>query len=257
MFFTARSSITITSWSRTRRVLVRWRKSARDARTFRWARATFALALARFAEPVPAAGEPALVAGEVPCPPGQLPGVRDLLPVAGDGEVLDAQVHADHGAGRREAAGIGDVHGEGDVPAPARIPGDRHRGRVDRRRVDARPRPHEASGVLILARNSARRGTGTPERVYSADCRPLRDLYRGYRARLAKKLVNAACWCRIACCSGTEDTSFSHASSSVALHGGQVGVGLGEARPGLLAVVPGVPPARVRFQTTRTQPNVR
>jgi hypothetical protein len=51
MFLTARSSITITSWSRTRRVDVRCRKSARLARTFRWARATFALALARFADP--------------------------------------------------------------------------------------------------------------------------------------------------------------------------------------------------------------
>ena len=52
MFFTARSSITITSWSRTRRADERCRKSARDARTLRWARATFALALARFADPL-------------------------------------------------------------------------------------------------------------------------------------------------------------------------------------------------------------
>ena len=51
MFATARSSITITSWSRTRAVEVRCRKSARDGRTFRCARATFAFALARFAEP--------------------------------------------------------------------------------------------------------------------------------------------------------------------------------------------------------------
>jgi hypothetical protein len=51
MFFTARSSITITSWFRTRRVLALWRKSVRAARTFRCARATFAFALARFAEP--------------------------------------------------------------------------------------------------------------------------------------------------------------------------------------------------------------
>ena len=50
----------------------------------------------------------------------------------------------------------------------------------------------------------------------SADCRPLRDLNLGYRARLAKKLVYATCWCRIACCSGTDETSFSHASSAVA-----------------------------------------
>jgi hypothetical protein len=48
MFFTARSSRTITSWPRTSRVEARCRKSAREARAFRWARATLALALARF-----------------------------------------------------------------------------------------------------------------------------------------------------------------------------------------------------------------
>ena len=51
MFFTARSSRTITLWSRTRLVEVRWRKSVRAARTFRWARAALALALARLADP--------------------------------------------------------------------------------------------------------------------------------------------------------------------------------------------------------------
>jgi hypothetical protein len=52
--------------------------------------------------------------------------------------------------------------------------------------------------------------------VYSALCRPLRDLYRGYLARPAKKFVNATCWWRITCCNGTDDTSFSHAVTSSA-----------------------------------------
>jgi hypothetical protein len=73
-----------------------------------------------------------------------------------------------------------------------------------------------ASGVPILARYSAPSRYRKPDRVNSADCRPVRDLNLGWRARLAKKLVQAACWCRIACCNGTEDTSFSHARSSVA-----------------------------------------
>ena len=30
---------------------------------------------------------------------------------------------------------------------------------------------------------------------------------------MAKKLVHATCWCRIACCSGIEDTAFSQARS--------------------------------------------
>src|SRR6266576_6184245 len=42
---TFRSSITITSWSRTSRAEARCRKSCRDARTLRWARATLAFAL--------------------------------------------------------------------------------------------------------------------------------------------------------------------------------------------------------------------
>ena len=47
------------------------------------------------------------------------------------------------------------------------------------------------SGVLILARNSEPSRYRHAERVYSADWRPLRDLYRGYRERPAKKLPNA------------------------------------------------------------------
>ena len=70
--------------------------------------------------------------------------------------------------------------------------------------------------MAVFARNSAPSRHRNPDRVYSADCRPFRDLNRGYRARLVKNAVYAACWWRIACWSGTEDTLFSHASSSVA-----------------------------------------
>jgi hypothetical protein len=73
-----------------------------------------------------------------------------------------------------------------------------------------------ASGASIFARNRAPSRHRNPDRVYSADCRPFRDLNRGYRARWAKNAVYAACWWRIACCNGTEDTSFSQVSSSVA-----------------------------------------
>ncbi len=54
-----------------------------------------------------------------------------------------------------------------------------------------------------------------PLRVYSADARDrFFDLNDGYPARLAKKLVNAACRCRSACCNGTQDTSVRNASFS-------------------------------------------
>ena len=73
-----------------------------------------------------------------------------------------------------------------------------------------------ASGLSNFARYRQPSRHRNPDRVYSADCRPFRDLNRGYRARFAKNAVNADCWWRIACCSGTDDTSFSQASSSVA-----------------------------------------
>jgi hypothetical protein len=90
-----------------------------------------------------AAGQAPLVAGQAAFPASQATRVGDLLPVAGDGEVLDAQVHAHDGADGGQRRGLGHLHGEGDVPAAARVAGDRHRARVERRRVDIRPGPGE------------------------------------------------------------------------------------------------------------------
>ena len=73
-----------------------------------------------------------------------------------------------------------------------------------------------SSGSAILASVNAPSRQRNAERVYSALARDfLRDLNRGYRARLAKKFVNPACRCRNACCNGTDDTSLRNASSSV------------------------------------------
>jgi len=49
--------------------------------------------------------------------------------------------------------------------------------------------------------------------VYSADCLSNLDLKVGYLFRLAKKLANADCKWRNACCSGTELTSFNQVYS--------------------------------------------
>ncbi len=76
-----------------------------------------------------------------------------------------------------------------------------------------------SSGSSIFASHSrpSRQRNALP--VYSADARDfLRDLNVGYLARWAKKLANAACRCRRACCNGTLDTSPRNASSSVRFH---------------------------------------
>ncbi len=74
---------------------------------------------------------------------------------------------------------VGDLDGEGDVPAPARVTGDRHRGRVDRAGSMPGQDQMNASGVSIFARNSAPSRYRNPDRVYSADWRPVRDLNPG------------------------------------------------------------------------------
>jgi hypothetical protein len=52
----------------------------------------------------------------------QVPGVGDPLPVAGDREVGDPQVHPGGPARGGERLGFGYVDGERDVPASARVP---------------------------------------------------------------------------------------------------------------------------------------
>ena len=76
-----------------------------------------------------------------------------------------------------------------------------------------------SSGSAIFASVSAPSRQRNADRVYSALARDFfRDLNRGNRARLAKKLPNAVCRCRNACCNGTDDTSPRNASSSVRFH---------------------------------------
>ncbi|ALG11762.1 hypothetical protein AOZ06_37180 [Kibdelosporangium phytohabitans] len=76
-----------------------------------------------------------------------------------------------------------------------------------------------ASGCPILASVSVPSRQRIALAVYSAERRDLFLLLNtGYRARLPQKLVNAACKCRSACCSGTDETSLRKASSSVFLH---------------------------------------
>ena len=129
--------------------------------------------------PALAAGQTPLVAGQVPFPAGQAAGVGDLLAAGGDGEVLDAQVHTHGAAGDGKLLRVGCVDGEGDVPASA---GVAETLTVDGP-IDAGSIPGEdqanASGVSTLARDSAPSRYPNPDRVNSADGRPVRDLYLG------------------------------------------------------------------------------
>ena len=160
---TCRSSITIVSAERTRRVLARCRKSRRALRTLRWARATFAFALARFARAFPAAGHAPLVAGQVAGLALQVARVGDPLPVAGHGEVLHAEVNADRMPGRRQRLRVAGVDGEGHVPAAVRLPGHDHHRRVQRW---SRPRPatttRTAAGRSSSPAAARRRAWRTP-----------------------------------------------------------------------------------------------
>lgn len=87
------------------------------------------------------AGHPPLVAGQVLLPPGRLPRISDPLPLGGDREV-HAQIHPGHRTGSRCRFGVGDLDGEGDVPAAVRLPRDRHGRRLDPGGIDLGRGPH-------------------------------------------------------------------------------------------------------------------
>ena len=110
-----------------------------------------------------AAGQPPLIAGKSTSPAGQLPWIRDLLPVRGDRERLDAQVHPGNGSRRGKLLRVSGVNGERDVPAPARV---RETVTVVGSSVAGSMSGHDhtnASGAVVLASRSA------PSRMENAD----------------------------------------------------------------------------------------
>jgi hypothetical protein len=98
-------------------------------------------------------------------------------------------------------------------------------------------------------------GLGPVRRAFLAARQP--PLVAGQAAGRAKNAWKAACWWRSACCSGTEDTSFSQArpgSFFIAVSARSV-CGYEVARCSV--AYRWYRAARVRFHTTRAQPNVR
>ena len=164
------------------------------------------------------------LAGQLPLRPGEPGAVAALVPGVGDFSPVD-RVTRDVIPASMPTAAVG-----GGAPGRwcPRTAGTRTSvpPRPGTRSPWTAPHPRAADGTsrCPAARPSSpasarRRGSGT--RCWCT--RPtrrdfFRDLKRGYFARLAKKFVNAACRCRSACCSGTEDTSSRKASSSVFFH---------------------------------------
>ncbi len=222
-------------------------EAARAARTLRCARAA-ALAWRGWRtgwQRATAAGT-----GPGPGPPFEMPGVGDPLLVAGDREVLDQVTPT-----ARPAVGAA---GSGTSTASERTSGRTGPGTpspwwVDGGGVDAGPGPGERQRPSIFARTGGRPPPEPGPGVLRA-LPPVPGLEPRIPGPLGEERGVAACWCRNACCSGTQDTSFSQRVPRW-LQGGQVGAGLG-------VVVPVLSPVPLRRQarsvhTTRTQPNVR
>jgi hypothetical protein len=118
-------------------------------------------------------GHAPLVAGQVGGSAFQVSGVGDALAVAGHGEVADPQVDPDRPAGCGQRRRLGHLRVEGGVPASVRLAGDSHAGRLQKGRVDLRPRPDQSQRRVRLGQPQlpilpAKRATGIAGRLPAA-----------------------------------------------------------------------------------------
>lgn len=213
---TVRSSITTTWFSWTMREVSLCRKSRRRSAIRAWTLATRRRAFSRFAEPFALRDNSRCALARRARSRRSCRGLaifspvdrvtREVIPasrptaacVAGAGAMASS---TSIDTNQRPAASRDTVTVVGSTPSGSR--------RDQRTSKDS----------AILARVSRPSRQVKALRVYSAEARDsLRDLKRGYCARLAKKWANAVCRWRSACWSGTEDTSVRKASSSVFFH---------------------------------------
>jgi hypothetical protein len=205
MFRTLRSSITTAWFSRTSRVvsLCRWsrRRSAIRACT----RATLRLVLALLAEPFCLRASLRCARASRARSRRSCRGLAIFCPVDRvTSDVSPASIPttaSDRGCGSTAHSHSRDTNQR---PALSRLTVT-----VDGRAPSGSGRDQRmSSGPLILARVSCPSCQRNADRVSSADWRDrLRDLNRGYAARLSQNAANAAWRWRSACCSGTLDTS--------------------------------------------------
>jgi hypothetical protein len=184
-----------------------------------------------------AAGQPPLVAAQVLGPAFQVPGVGDPLLVAGDHKVLDPQVNPDNPASGGKRPGVGDLDGERHVPAAARVPGHRHRRRVDRGGINAGPGPGERQrrahlGQIQRAVAPPKPGPGVLGRLPTV---------AGFEPRVPGALGKERCIRGLLVPKRLLQRDAGHLVQPRqfvrGLQSGQVGAGLAVARPGLVCLI--------------------
>ena len=210
-----------------------------------------------------AVGGPVLAAGHAPLVPGEVPPRRSRC--RGLGIFWPSVVTAKSLIPRstpttRPVAGTAPgraLDGERDVPASARVTGDGHRRRVDRRRVRRPATTTRTSAACPSSRGTAAVAPPEPGASVLGGLPTVPGLEprvpgpageeRGVRDLLvADRLLER-----------DRGHLVQPRQFFGGFHGGQVGAGLGEARPGRSAWYRWCRHASVRFHTTRTQPNVR
>jgi hypothetical protein len=189
-----------------------------------------------------APGKPALIPGQVSLAPGQVPRIGDLLAVRSSSEILDAQVHADHGTRGGKLHRISHLGRERHVPAAVRVAGNRSRGRVEAGHVHVRPGPGELQGRACLGKpqcavtppepGAGERGRLAPATVLKSRVPGSPGKERGIRDLLVTE------------CLLQRDRRhlIQPREARFAFHGGQVSAGLAERGAEMLSVIPGVPP---------------
>ena len=244
MFFTARSSITMTSWSRTSRAEVRCRKSARDARTLRCARATLALALARFAEPCWQRARRRWQRARLRSRRARRRGFAILCPSLVTAKSLMPRSTPAMAPAAGKLGGLGHLDGEGDVPAAARVAGDRHRARVERCRVDVRPGPGERQRRAHLGEEQLPVAVPEPRPGVLGALPPAAGLVAGVAGAAGEEAGERGLLMAERLLERDAGHLVQPAELRGGLQGGQVGAGLGVTGAGLIVAVAGVAPGQ-------------
>lgn len=202
----------------------------------------FRLSLGAVGRPLLTTRHTPLIAGQVATSPFEVPRIVDQIPVAGDGETLEPQVHANCVASRGKRIGIVALNREADIPAAIRITRHRDRCRINRCRINIGPRPHE------LKRNIHLRQQQLAVTPAEAGPRVLSGLTAGARfeprvpSAFSEEVSVRGLLGAQRLLKGNRRDLTQPGQIGVLLHRGQISVGGREVRPLSLAVPAGMPP---------------